>query len=145
MSFDLDIKQFVEKCGRNADTVVRKTVLDIGKSLVEKTPVGDAEYWKSKPPKGYVGGRARGNWSHSVGAPKTEVFDVIDKSGSISNGRIAASVPQSAAGLVHFIGNSVPYIEALEEGHSRQAPNGIVGLTKVEFQGIINEAVGSLK
>lgn len=145
MSFALDIQKFAKKCGKNADQVTRKTVLDIGTSLVEKTPVGDAAYWKSKPPKGYSGGHARGNWSHSTGTFEVREFDVIDKDGSISNARIMASVPQKAAGLVHFIGNSVPYIEPLEDGHSRQAPNGMVGLTVTEFQGIVNKAVGELK
>ena len=43
MGFALDIKAFAEKCGKNSNMVVRKTVLDIGKSLVEKTPVGNPD------------------------------------------------------------------------------------------------------
>jgi hypothetical protein len=145
MSFTDDINKFAQKCGSNADLVVRKTVLDIGKSLVEKTPVGDPLYWKSKPPKGYSGGHARANWTYSVGARVIQEIDGIDKSGSITNGRIMASVPQKAAGLVHYIQNSVPYIQELEDGHSRQAPYGMVGLTKIRFRNIIDRATGELK
>jgi hypothetical protein len=144
-TFALDINKFIKKCGDNADKVVRKTVLDIGKSLIEKTPVGDATYWESKPPAGYVGGHARANWSHSEGAQNVQEFDGVDPSGSGSNSRIAASIPVKAAGKVHFIQNSVPYIQALEEGHSRQAPNGMAALTGVEFQMMINKAVAELK
>jgi len=145
MGFALDIQKFAEKCGRNADTVVRKTVLDIGKSLVEKTPVGDAEYWAHPAPPGYVGGHARANWSHSVGTQVIKEFDAIDKTGDVSNARIAASVPQNAAGKVHFIQNSVPYIERLEDGHSRQAPNGMVELTRIEFQDFVQNASAGLQ
>jgi hypothetical protein len=43
MSFALDIQKFAQKCGANADLVTRKVVLDIGRSLVEKTPVGNPD------------------------------------------------------------------------------------------------------
>ena len=145
MSFSSDIEKFVKKTGANADKVVRNVVLDIGKSLVMKTPVGDPKYWKSKPPKGYVGGHARGNWQHSVGSRVTEEIDCIDKTGRKSIDRIQQSIPQSAAGLVHYVQNSVPYIKRLEEGHSRQAPNGMVALTEIEFKDYMSKALAALK
>jgi len=146
MSFSDDIAKFAQKAVSNADKVTRIVVLDIGTSLVERTPVGDAKYWKSKPPPGYVGGHARGNWAHSVGVRVVQEISGVDPSGAGSNARISASVPIKAAGKVHYIQNSVPYIEALEDGHSkRQAPNGMVGLTKIEFQGTIQQALSRLK
>jgi hypothetical protein len=145
MGFAVDIQNFVKKCGVNADIVTRKVVLDIGKSLVDKTPVGDAEYWAHPAPPGYVGGHARANWSHSEGAHSVKEFDGVDKTGESSNARIAASVPTRAAGKVHFIQNSVPYIERLEDGHSRQAPNGMVALTQIEFKNFIQNALAGLK
>ena len=145
MSFTSDIEKFVKKTGANADKVVRNVVLDIGKSLVMKTPVGDPKYWKSKPPKGYAGGHARGNWQHSVGNRVIEEIDCIDKSGRKSIDRIDRSIPQSAAGLVHYVQNSVPYIKRLEEGHSRQAPHGMVALTEIEFKDYMSKALAALK
>jgi len=140
MSFTDDIANFVKKANGNSDQVVRRTVLDIGTRLIERTPVGDATYWKSKPPPGYVGGHARSNWQHSTGAPIVSEVPGIDADGAVTVEKIAASIPAKAAGLVHFIANSVPYIIPLEEGHSRQAPFGMVGLTVVEFGGIVNAA-----
>jgi hypothetical protein len=147
MSFEVDIKAFAQKCGKNANFVVRKTVLDIGRSLVEKTPVGNPDLWANpdNKPEGYAGGHARANWSHSVGSVNQQEFDGIDPTGSVSNARIAASIPGDAAGKVHYIQNSVPYIIPLEEGHSHQAPNGMVALTQVEFQGMIQRALSELK
>ena len=145
MSFSDDIKKFAQKAMSNSDKVIRTVCLDIGTSLVEKTPVGDASYWKSKPPPGYVGGHARGNWSHSEGAQVIQEIEGVDPSGGGSINRIAASVPIKAAGKVHYIQNSVPYIQALENGHSRQAPNGMVELTKIEFQDFVRNATAGLK
>ena len=140
MGFSVDIANFVKKANGNADSVTRKTVLDIGTRLVERTPVGDATYWAHPAPPGYVGGHARTNWQHSTGAPVVSEVIGVDKDGSGTIGKIAASIPEKAAGLVHFITNSVPYIEPLEDGHSRQSPNGMVAITVTEFQGIVDAA-----
>jgi hypothetical protein len=145
MGFSDQIAAFAKKAEGNADLVTRKTVLDIGTRLVNRTPVGDATAWKSKPPPGYTGGHARANWSHSEGTRVVQEFDVIDKSGAASINRIQKSVPVKSGGKVHFIQNSVPYIIPLEEGHSRQAPNGMAAITAVEFQGIINGITKGLK
>lgn len=145
MSFAIDMDKFAKKCITNADMVIRKVVLDIGRSVVDQTPVGDPTRWKSKPPAGYSGGHARANWSHSMGDIVTQEFDAIDKSGNVSIQRIAASLPGNAAGNVHFIQNSVPYIQALEDGHSGQAPAGFIAATAAKFSSIIDEAVGDLK
>lgn len=148
MSFASDIEKFVKKTGANADKVVRNVVLDIGKSLVMKTPVGNPSKWEhpEKAPKGYVGGHARGNWQHSVGSRITEEIDCIDPSGRKSISRIEQSIPQSAAGLVHYVQNSVPYIKRLEEGHSKtQAPNGMVALTEIEFKDYMAQQLAALK
>jgi hypothetical protein len=147
MSFALDIQKFAQKCGANADLVTRKVVLDIGRSLVEKTPVGNPDLWQNpdNKPDGYVGGHARANWSHSIGAQVIQEFDVVDATGNASNERIASSLPINAGGQVHYIQNSVPYIEVLEDGHSTQAPAGMVAITQTEFQDYIQKALGELK
>lgn len=146
MSFSDDINNFAQKAMSNFDKVIRTVVFDIGTSLVERTPVGDAKHWKSKPPPGYVGGHARGNWAHSEGVQVIQDIDCIDPSGGKSISRIAASVPIKAAGKVHYIQNSVPYIKALEDGHSRQCPpGGMVALTKVEFQDMVAKATARMK
>ena len=147
MSFAEDIKKFAQKAGDNADLVVRKVVLDIGRSLVEKTPVGNPDLWQNpdNKPEGYVGGHARANWSHSIGALVNQEFKEIDATGGASIDRIVGSVPVKAAGKVHYIQNSLPYMQALEDGHSTQAPAGMVAITQTEFQDYIQKALGELK
>jgi hypothetical protein len=122
-------------------------VLDIGRSLVERTPVGNPDLWQNpdNKPDGYVGGHARANWSHSIGALVNQEFKEIDATGGASIDRIISSVPIKAAGKVHYIQNSLPYMQALEDGHSTQAPAGMVAITQTEFQDYIQKALGELK
>ena len=146
MSFAEDIKKFAQKAGDNADMVVRKVVLDIGRSLVEKTPVGNPDLWQNpdNKPEGYVGGHARANWSHSIGALVNQEFKEIDATGRASIDRIISSVPVKAAGEVHYIQNSLPYMQALEEGHSSQAPHGMVALTELQFAQFVEQAAAAV-
>lgn len=145
MSFSTDLSAFKNKTHKNLGKIVKKIVVDIGTSLVMKTPVGDPKYWISKPPPGYVGGRARGNWQYALNAPIAVDFNRIDKSVVSVVGKIASDMSSDALGGVHYITNTLPYIQRLEEGHSkRQAPNGMVRLTTQEFDRIISEAARAM-
>jgi hypothetical protein len=138
MSFTVDLRKFAKKYEKKADIVVKKVVFDIGSRVVRRTPVGDPVYWKSKPPPGYVGGRARANWQHGMTLKKNEL-NKIDKTGAVTIGGIWSSIPDNAAGKIHFLSNNVPYIHRLEGGTwSRQAPNGMVAVTITEFDNIVN-------
>jgi len=171
MGFSEDIEKFAKKCGSNADKVVRKTIIDISASLVKRSPVGDPSTWLSlgvssrfmnkagtkrlkrakleyarKPPEGYVGGHFRGNWQLGKDSMPMGEVSGEDKNGGKTINKIISQIPDQAATVgVYYIANNLPYGPALEEGHSKQAPLGIVGLTKLEFQGIIKEAVEKLK
>jgi hypothetical protein len=142
-NFIASIEKFVKKCEEKKDQVIRKIVLDLSTRVIERTPVGDPSYWKSPPPPGYVGGHARANWSHSLGSLERKIYDEIDKDGSISTSRIFGSLMKGkAAGKDHYIQNSVPYIQRLEDGWSRQCPpNGMVGLTVLEYGAFFGKIV----
>jgi len=146
MSFEDQLRQIASKVDARANAVVKKIVIDIGTSLVLKTPVGDAKYWKHPAPEGYVGGRARGNWQYALNAPDVSNSSPVDATETVTTGRIVGNIPDNATGLVHYITNSVPYIERLETGWSeRQAPNGMVGITVTEFDAIVRAATDALK
>ena len=78
--------------------------------------------------KGYIGGTFRGSHIVSIGAPDFTVTDRVDAEGTatISDGTSAIQ----SAGLfpVIYIQTNLPYAEALENGHSTQAPSGVYGL-----------------
>lgn len=143
MSFGEQLATFAAKTQAKANTVVRKVVLDLGVSVVMKSPVGDASYWKSPPPAGYVGGHFRANWQYGTGSAPSGIKSGVDTSpgGSVTIGALVQDLSPDALGKVHYIANNVPYAQRLEDGWSRQAPNGVVSLTVQEFQSIVEEAV----
>lgn len=143
--FSLDISEFCAKARANPRTVIKKVVLDVGTGVTLKTPVGDPTQWKEPAPPGYVGGRARGSWQYAKGGPVTVEPGTIDPSGQASIGRVAAGVATGDAADAHYITSSVPYMRPLEyEGWSKQAPEGMVRLTVLEFSRFIQKAVKEL-
>jgi hypothetical protein len=153
-TFALDLQRFAEKTKEKADDAVGLIVKNVAAELDKRSPVGDTDYWKNPPPKGYTGGRFRGNWQLGVGTiPSSGALlrdslgrfrAHVDPTGAATQGRIIASIPGQAAGKVYYLVNNVPYARRIEEGWSRQAPQGLVGLTTVMFQQIVDEAVQGL-
>jgi hypothetical protein len=144
-TFALDLQRFAEKTKEKADLAVGNIVARVSAELDRRSPVGDATYWKNPPPKGYTGGRFRGNWQLGVGTIPAGETGRIDKTGAATQGAIIAEIPTQAAGRVYWLANNVPYAEAIERGHSRQAPSGLVGLTAIMFQQIVDDAVEALQ
>ena len=140
-SFSQDIAKFVEKCGVRSDLAVRKIVMDVGNSVIEKSPVGDPSLWASPAPKGYTGGHFRANWQLNEGSVPTGEVDAIDEDGADTMARALTRLPNQAAGKVFYWGNNLPYAQALEDGHSKQAPMGMVSLTRREFMTYVRDAV----
>lgn len=145
-TFTLDVSRFVEKAKIAPAKVLRKVGLELTRSIVLKTPVGNPSLWQSPAPAGYVGGRARANWAASIGAPASGTTESTDKSGA---GTIAAAGATFAAAdgtQPLYLINNLPYIRALEyEGHSRQAPAGMVRVTVAEFQTLVDRAAQGVR
>ena len=144
-SFSMQISEFIAKTKANQDLLVRAITMKIDNKLVQRSPVGDAKYWKSKPPPGYTGGRFRANWQLSIGSPTAGVRDLIDKDGSATIAAHGRVISTAKAGDVIYLVNNLPYAKRIEEGWSRQAPIGVVGLTVLEFQKIVDKAVLELR
>jgi hypothetical protein len=146
LEFGSQMKAWCDKTGDDLDTVVVQTVADLSRKVIKRTPVGDPTYWQSPPPKGYIGGTARGNWFASLGAPITAPNkNARDENGS-STLSAAIKVAQQAPGNVFYLTNNVPYIMRLEYGGwSRQAPAGMVRVSMAEIDQAIKKAIASLK
>lgn len=143
--FTVQLQQFADKTKANLDLIVARTVGETATRLDERSPVGDATYWASPPPKGYVGGRFRGNWQLGTDSAPSGETGRIDADGSETVGAILAEIPAEAAGKVYYLFNGSPYAQRLEEGWSRQAPVGLVGITATEFPQIVEQAAGGVQ
>lgn len=146
-TFAVDLAKFGEKVARAADDVVGDVVVQIAATLDLRSPVGDATYWKSKPPPGYVGGRFRGNWQLGVDSIPSGETGRIDTIGGPTLNAIIAEIPTQAAGKTYWLANNVPYGPRIEDGTGspRQAPNGVVGLTEMEFPQMVDQAVAAVQ
>lgn len=145
MSFALDLTKFIEKAQGNAETVVRKVGIDMLAKVVDRSPVGNPDLWKGGGPEGYVGGRFRGNWQVTFGAPARDAIERVDASGSATNAAGAAVLASYRSGISSiWLANNVPYSYSLEMGHSSQAPLGVAGVTATEFQTFVDQAVREL-
>lgn len=91
---------------------VRKVGFDLFCLMVKGTPVAE--------------GRAKGNWQVQFGTPATGVLDVLDPSGAQTIARGLAQIGRVTGRELVYFSNNIPYIEALEMGHSKQAPSGWV-------------------
>lgn len=106
MSFQDDINAaYKRKVEGIQDKVIRKLTLDIQADLDRNTPRDT--------------GRAASNWLGSVGLPRTYFVEQFSGSPPINfNGY--------RNGMSVFIANNLPYIQRLNEGHSKQAPRRFV-------------------
>lgn len=95
--------------------------------------------------KGYVGGRFKGNWQVSVNKQPVGETGLIDPSGTATLAAGAAVASGVKAGDVIYLQNNVPYAIPLEYGWSSQAPAGMVRVTVVRFQQIVDEAAREAK
>jgi hypothetical protein len=100
-----------------------------------------------KKPEGYVGGRFKNNWYVGFDSQPTETNDTPDASGQGSNFRGLAVLEVFRVGQVStiYFTNNLPYAQALENGHSNQAPGGMVGLTALDAAQYFREAMNEVR
>lgn len=122
--FTIELDAFEdEDIPQETSKLVRAIGLTALRGLVLKTPVDT--------------GRARGNWIVSIGAAVSSDSDRLDPAGgeTISDGSAVISRVDRDPFTVVYLQNNLPYIEALEDGSSRQAPGGMLTVTLAEIEG----------
>jgi hypothetical protein len=126
-SFNKALDAAMTALPEHANTIKIRTALDLMNRIVLKTPVDT--------------GRARGNWQLTQRSPAEDM--VPENSAKVSSSEtppsaILKEAEQTASGSQLgddiWISNNLPYIEALEEGHSQQAPHGMVALSLAEAE-----------
>ena len=110
------IRAIVRGLDRVTERLIIKITTDVTANLIETTPVDL--------------GWARANWEPSIGAPV--VKDLVGAERNVpsaaaeQSGGVAAVLSYRLRRGKVFISNNVPYILALNDGHSSQAPPGFV-------------------
>lgn len=98
-------------------------------------------------PEGYVGGRFKNNWYVGFDSQPTQSNDTPDASGQGSNSRGMSVLEVFRVGQVSsiYFTNNLPYAAALENGHSGQAPGGMVGITALDAAQMFREAMSEVR
>lgn len=110
-SFNVNIDDWASKIKLAPGTVVKRVGFDLFGRIVRKTPVDT--------------GRARASWNISVNEADRSVQP--EGQPSYQEPKIGALVVRPGDSIV--ISNNLPYITALEDAHSQQAPAGMVALS----------------
>ena len=124
-SFAIDLEKFSAKTERRIDKVIRWVGLELLRRIIMRSPVDT--------------GRFRGNWHVTLNDAPREATLVIDPIGSTTIEEGDRVISGFDLGDSIFIVNNLAYAEALERGHSQQAPAGMVAITLSEFHGIVEE------
>lgn len=122
ISFAEQIAKFPSQTMADIDAVVAESVREAGQRLIDRSPIDT--------------GRFKSNWNFSLETPDihtTEATDIRTVNG-------IEDLPKRAASFISYITNSLPYGPSLERGTSKQAPNGMVRLTSLEWGGIVAAA-----
>lgn len=99
----------------------KKLALELFRRIVMRTPVDT--------------GRARGNWQLTIGAPATDILPIRRNDANISMAGAILNLMTPYSDI--WITNNVPYILALEYGHSDQAPKGMVRVSLDEVKAMV--------
>lgn len=145
--WSLDLTKYAEKQKLKIKDVRKSFVFNLYAAIVERTPVDT--------------GRARGNWQVTTGKASDKVTE--DKEQKV---RSKSDVPNANNDESYFIANNLPYIETIEyggypnpvkkgswdknkkafvkksaNGFSKQAPNGMVGVTVASAEKYLQQAI----
>lgn len=129
--FKGDIEGMVAKLGVKIGLVQKKVAVDLYDGIVRRTPVDT--------------GRARANWRMTLDTPSDEVIGDGKDKGVKYPAPNAPDIETGEGEHSIFIINNLAYIEALENGHSKQAPNGMVALAIAEEQAKMESALRNLE
>ncbi|PSL23474.1 hypothetical protein [Dyadobacter jiangsuensis] len=124
MTVDEQIKAaYKKKVEGSLEKAVRIYALQAYTNIVISTPVGNPDLWKSDPPPGYVGGRARANWNIDINTVDLSVTESTDAPDTVQAINVTAKYKVKDT---IYISNNLPYIQRLNEGWSSQAPENFV-------------------
>ncbi len=120
-TFALNLAKQIEAAKDQAELVAKKITIELFSRVIEKSPVDT--------------GRFRANWNCSISSPDLSTSESTDPSGSGAISKVTSTVVSYTLNDQSvFLTNNLPYADRLENGWSKQAPNGMVRLSVMEIQ-----------
>jgi hypothetical protein len=123
--YEADIKRFAKFSIEETRKLTRKVSIDLLADIIFRTPVDT--------------GRARASWNIVNGASADmKVAPALPK---VTLPPISARNAALTDGHEYIISNNLDYIQALENGHSKQAPSGMVRIAVASMQAKLNSGI----
>jgi len=139
-TFTADLTKFFNKVEKKADAFLKTVSQEIALRIITRNPVktgfSRASWWASL-----------GNLGGHPNQPQWETYKgKTGGAGSVSTpfAALTVTIGQAKMGDVIILANNASYIQALEKGHSQQAPAGMVAVTLAEAQQIAQEVLNKL-
>jgi hypothetical protein len=129
MSFVLDLSKFTDKAVGNTEKVFRASSISLFSNIIKRTPVKT--------------GRLRGNWQTDINQPSVGTLNRNGSTPAISEA--VSTVNKATLDDSIFLVNNLPYANAIENGSSTQAPEGMVKVSIAEFQREVDKQARKLK
>lgn len=128
--FHSSIDNWIKAAGSGIEDVVRFTSEEILKDLVGGSPIDT--------------GRFKGNWQITFNTVPLYALNRYDREGAktiaAGNEEIAKFGKGTGVTTIWF-SNMLIYANALEYGHSQQAPNGVMGIVALRLGVYVTEAI----
>jgi hypothetical protein len=142
LSFQVQCQKFAEKIDLNLSTVIRRSAAQLYSDIVKCWPV-DTGYsrrnWQvsaDTPATGLIGVEPK----KKKGQPTVEVEPLYQPAGTDTQ---IPSMPKDVMRI--WLVNNVVYAEALENGHSKQAPYGCVRIAVAQLETEWEKIVGKIE
>jgi hypothetical protein len=119
MSLSRDIAKFNKKTEEVISTVFRRSALITFTSVIKRTPV--------------KAGTLRANWQMGIGVAPTGIVPTTGKSFGPAIAKVSAGMKKVKNGDTLYLLNNLPYASHIEDGNSKQAPQGMVKLAVAEW------------
>ncbi len=116
--------------------VVEEAANVLFSNIEERTPIGDPSLWHPPyAPANYVPGTLKASWeiNYSNGARSASTGRFISTTDLLSSHGIKAQIDNIS------IFNRQPYAERVENGWSTQAPQGMLRVSCLEWDSIVNK------
>jgi hypothetical protein len=120
MSFTVDISKFVKRSKKAPKKIRDAVLLKLFGAIIDDTPVDT--------------GRLRGNWNTNIGLPNLKTNN---KKSNSAKARATKALSSSQLEDVIYFTNNLPYAGAIEMGHSKQAPQGMMRINLTRFETLV--------
>lgn len=127
MSFGNQVRQFTTSAIQTLNTTYRRATFDLTSAIILGTPVDK--------------GVLRNNWFVTFEQPSNETTNSASTTGSEAIGRARQNLSDVNIRDVVYITNNLPYATPIEfEGHSAQAPQGMVRINTARWDLIVSNS-----